>query len=51
LKITKEEIQHALQTHIEPFLETAPLVCFGSKQLLEKENKKLKNKLDIQSIN
>ena len=41
LAATREEVAHAVRTHLVPQLREAPTVVFAGKELLDKENQKL----------
>lgn len=45
--VSKKDIQTALEKHLLPHIEKGVFVCFAGKDLLEKENKKLENALQI----
>lgn len=42
LELSKAELQHAVTAHLSGQKESGIVVCFGNKDLIEKENRKLK---------
>ena len=42
LELSKAELQHAVTVHLSGQKESGVVVCFGNKDLIEKENRKLK---------
>ncbi len=50
LGATKEQVMAVVNEHIAPFIDATHLVSFASKELLEKENKKLNSPLHISPL-
>jgi Zn-dependent M16 (insulinase) family peptidase len=50
LKASKEDIMRAVSTHIVPQMDKGPTIAFASKELLEKENKWMKQPLIIENL-
>ncbi|MCB1114095.1 MAG: insulinase family protein [Chlamydiia bacterium] len=50
LKLTKEQAIEAAKKHIQPHFDKAPMVVFAGRDLIEKENKRMKEPLKLLEV-